>query len=79
MVDGSVKGLWSVIMGAFYFYIRWVGERVMSAHGVGQNIGIVVWESKYKKLEEKNKILRLRRKILVFSSIFVASKKIKKI
>jgi hypothetical protein len=57
MVDGSVKGLWSVIMGAFYFYIRWVGERVMSAHGVGQNIGIVVWESKYKKLEEKNKEL----------------------
>tara|TARA_B000000441_G_scaffold99867_1_gene69926 strand:+ start:1190 stop:1345 length:156 start_codon:yes stop_codon:yes gene_type:complete len=24
MVDVSVLGLWSVIMGAFYFYIRWV-------------------------------------------------------
>ena len=44
-------------MGAFYFYIRWVGCRVMSAAEVGQNIGFVVWQSKYDELLQEKKDL----------------------
>lgn len=44
-------------MGAFYFYIRSAGCRVMSAAEVGQNIGFVVWQSNYDKLLQEKRDL----------------------
>ena len=56
MVDVSVLGLWSVIMGAFYFYIRSAGCRVMSAAELHETIdgnGLIVNYKKYKAKKEE--------------------------
>lgn len=56
MVDVSVLGLWSVIMGAFYFYIRRTGYRVMSAAELHETIdgnGLIVNYKKYKAKKEE--------------------------